>query len=132
MDRPKVLIVEDNRDLAHAMELRLQASGYEPLVAGDGPTALRLALAERPFAVILDLSLPNSDGVEVLKRLHSSAELSALPVVVVTADHSATTKKRVLEAGANSFLEKPFDHSFLLATLRAIESNSTHRDGAEA
>lgn len=117
----KVLIVDDNRDLAHALSLRLRANHYCIVTAEDGVSATALALAERPAAIIMDLSLPDGDGIALLKKFQSYSELAAVPVIVVTADCSTRKKRQVLDAGAWAFLEKPTDYQSLLATLREIQ-----------
>ncbi len=118
----KILVVDDNEDLSLAMELRLRASHYHTLLARDGATAISLALAERPAAIILDLSLANEDGSALLKEFKKSPELSCIPVIIVTADRSPRKKRQVLDAGAKAYFEKPIDHQSLLATLLQIKS----------
>jgi two-component system KDP operon response regulator KdpE len=120
----KVLIVDDNRDLAHALSVRLRANHYNIVTAEDGVSATALALAERPAAIIMDLSLPDGDGIALLKKFQSYSELAAVPVIVVTADCSARKKRQVMDAGAWAFLGKPTDYQSLLATLREIQQHS--------
>jgi two-component system KDP operon response regulator KdpE len=121
MQSGKILIVDDNKELAFALEIRLRANHYQTLLAENGASAISLALMERPFAIILDLSLPDGDGFAVLKKLRGLPELSSVPVIIVTADHSPANKKQALDGGARAFLEKPFDYRSLLVVLREIE-----------
>jgi DNA-binding response OmpR family regulator len=120
----KVLIVDDNRDLAFGLQIRLRASRYHVLLARDAGSALSLAAAEIHCAMILDLVLPGEDGFSVLERLRRSPTLASVAVVVVSADRSPANRERALDAGARAFLEKPVDYPYLLATLRDIESHS--------
>jgi two-component system response regulator MprA len=120
MPLAKVLIVDDNQDLAHALELRLRANDYQILLAPDGSSAFALALAEKPLAVLLDLHLAREDGFAVMQELHTSPALSSLPIIIVSADCSAVTQQRVLDAGAYAFLEKPVNHRLLLSILRIL------------
>jgi two-component system KDP operon response regulator KdpE len=125
----KILIVDDNRDLALALEIRLHANGYSTLLAEDGPAAMRLALREKPYAITLDLSLPGESGLIVLEKLRRTPEISSIPVIIVTGDCSALTKSRVLDAGAMAILSKPVSHQQLLAKLGEI-AVSQNRDPA--
>jgi DNA-binding response OmpR family regulator len=120
MQPRKVLIVDDNKDLAHAMEVRLRANGYDVLLSEDGNAAIALALNEKPSAILLDLYLRDEDGFAVMARFHLYPELSRLPVIIVSADTSRLTRELVLAAGATCFFEKPVDHLLLLATLSEL------------
>ena len=124
MSLAKVLIVDDNQDLAHALELRLRANDYQVLLASNGTSALALAIAERPFAVLLDLHLPKEDGFAVMQELHCFPTLSSVPVIIVSADCSAVTQQRVLDTGAHAFLEKPVNHRLLLSILHSLHLHS--------
>jgi DNA-binding response OmpR family regulator len=128
MEMGKVLIVDDNQDLAHALEVRLHANGYQVFLAKDGTSAVSLALAHDPLAVLLDLHLPKEDGLAVMQELHSLPGLSSLPVIVVSADCSPVTRDKLLDAGAHSFLEKPVNHRALLHTLNDMRVRSQNWD----
>ena len=130
MQNGKVLIVEDNEDLAHALELRLRANDYQILLAEDGISAVAVARSERPFAIVLDLHLSEEDGFTVMKEIHSSPDLSSTPVIVVSADCSQPTQHRALAAGAHAFLEKPVNHRLLLHALHDIRMRSKKADGS--
>ncbi len=132
MQLAKVLIVDDNKDLSHALEVRLRASDYDILLADNGVSATAIALAQKPLAILLDLHLPKEDGLALLKRFQGSEELSAVPIIIVSADCSPLTQQRVFAAGAHSFLEKPVDHRLLLSTLRDIYLRSQNRNRLKA
>jgi DNA-binding response OmpR family regulator len=128
MELAKVLIVDDNKDLALALELRLRANNYHIMLAHDGISAFTLALAQKPIAMILDLYLPNEDGFAVMERFRCSLELSSVPVIIASADSSMPTQQRVLLAGARAFLEKPVDHRLLLSMLSDIRLGSQNQN----
>lgn len=132
MNLSKVLIVDDNIDLAQALEVRLCANDYQTLVARDGSSAVALALDEMPFAILLDLHLPDEDGLAVMQRFRSFPELSSVQIIVVSADCSPVTQHKALEQGAHAFLEKPVNHHLLLHTLRDIQMRSTDPEHLKA
>ncbi|MGA6984353.1 MAG: response regulator [Candidatus Sulfotelmatobacter sp.] len=129
MGNGKVLIVEDNEDLARALELRLRANDYQIALAQDGVSAVAIANSQRPFAIVLDLHLSEEDGFVVMQEIHSSPGLAATPVIVVSADCSQPTQHRALAAGAHAFLEKPVNHRLLLHALRDIRMRSQKPEG---
>lgn len=115
-----VLIVDDNKDLARALELRLRANDYQTVVAHDGSSALSLALTHKPFAIILDLCLPREDGFAVLATFRRTPELTDASVIIVSADYSPVTQQRGIDAGAYAFLEKPVNHHLLVSILQRL------------
>ncbi len=117
MKQDKILIVDDNRDLALGMEIRLRANGYDTLRAEDGPEAIRLALLDKPYAITLDLSLPRESGLVVLEKLRQMPELSSIPVIIVSGDDSQLTNQTVLDLGIMAVLNKPVSHQLLLILL---------------
>lgn len=113
---PRVLVVEDDPQLVRALTINLQARSYDVLSAADGDTALRVAAAHKPDAVLLDLGLPDMDGVEVVKAIRA---WSRMPILVLSARHLSEDKVRALDAGADDYVTKPFSMDELLARLRA-------------
>ncbi|MGW8455698.1 response regulator [Streptomyces niveus] len=112
----RVLVVEDEPQLVRALEINLKARKYEVESASDGGTGLRLAAERLPDVVLLDLGLPDMDGVEVIRGLRG---WSRVPILVVSARQSSDEKIRALDAGADDYITKPFDMSELVARLRA-------------
>ncbi|MFD9035796.1 response regulator [Streptomyces sp. NPDC059567] len=112
----RVLVVEDDAQLARALVINLQARGYEVDAAPDGATALRLVAAGRPDMILLDLGLPDMDGIDVIKALRG---WSRAPVLVLSARSGSEDKIRALDAGADDYMTKPFSMDELLARLRA-------------
>ncbi|MGA5324585.1 response regulator [Streptomyces griseoincarnatus] len=112
----RVLVVEDDPQLARALVLNLQARHYGVDAAPDGATALRLAAARQPDVVLLDLGLPDMDGVDVIKGLRG---WSRVPILVLSARQASDEKVAALDAGADDYVTKPFSVNELLARLRA-------------
>ncbi|CAL9414057.1 response regulator [Streptomyces pilosus] len=112
----RVLVVEDDPHLVRALVLNLQARHYGVDAAPDGATALRLAAARQPDVVVLDLGLPDMDGVDVIRGLRG---WSRVPVLVLSARQASGEKVAALDAGADDYITKPFSMNELLARLRA-------------
>ncbi|MBH1933107.1 response regulator transcription factor [Streptomyces sp. AV19] len=113
----RILVVEDDTDLALALRTLLTRAGYEVVPADDGREALRLLFAERPALLILDIGLPGLDGWAVLER---TRDLSDLPVLLLTARGAETDRVRGLRSGADDYLPKPFGNDELLARVEAL------------
>ncbi|MFE4255783.1 response regulator [Streptomyces sp. NPDC056910] len=112
----QVLVVEDDPQLVRALVINLQARRYGVDPAPDGATALRLAAARQPDAVVLDLGLPDMDGTDVIKALRS---WTRVPILVLSARRASDEKVAALDAGADDYITKPFSMDELLARLRA-------------
>ncbi|MFE4049403.1 response regulator [Streptomyces sp. YIM B13518] len=112
----RVLVVEDDPRLVRALVLNLQARHYGVDAAPDGATALRVAAARQPDVVLLDLGLPDMDGVDVIKGLRG---WTRAPILVLSARQSSGEKVSALDAGADDYVTKPFSVNELLARLRA-------------
>src|SRR5215207_3674502 len=113
-DDALVLVVDDERPITRALSAALIARGYRATIARNGTEALERAATEGPAAVILDLGLPDLDGIEVLRRLRSWSEV---PVIVLTAEGAEDRKVRALDDGADDYVTKPFSTPELLARL---------------
>jgi len=112
----RILIAEDEPRLAAFLEKGLRAEGYSTRVAGDGPTAERLALDDDFDLMILDLGLPVRDGIDVLRELRRSGR--RLPVIILTARSDPEHRVTGLEEGADDYVGKPFHFAELLARVR--------------
>lgn len=123
----KVLVVDDTPDMARLMARAMEAQGYEASVARDGRSALRMAAAERPDVVLLDVMMPEMSGIEVLRHLKEDAELRAIPVILVTANSEDADVVDGLDAGAQDYLTKPFRREILAARVRsAVHIKQSH------
>ncbi|MFG2483225.1 response regulator [Streptomyces virginiae] len=112
----RVLVVEDDPQLVRALKINLQARKFEVEEASDGGSALRLAASHKPDVIVLDLGLPDMDGIEVIKGVRV---WSKVPILVLSARHTSEDKIRALDAGADDYVTKPFSMDELLARLRA-------------
>lgn len=116
MSGKRILIVDDERAIRRFLRLILEAHGYAVLEAVDGQEALQLTATQRPDLLLLDLGLPDIDGVEVLRRLR---EWTGVPVIVLSVWEREEDKIAALDAGADDYLTKPFGAGELLARIRA-------------
>jgi len=112
----RVLVVDDEPQILRALRINLTARGYDVVAAADGRTALELAASKHPDVVVLDLGLPDIDGVEVIRGLRGWTQL---PIIVLSARQDSDEKVLALDAGADDYVTKPFGMDELLARLRA-------------
>jgi DNA-binding response OmpR family regulator len=115
-----VLLVEDERDIADLVRYHVEKAGMRVVHAADGGTALRLARAELPDVVILDLMLPGLDGLEVCRQLRREAATRRLPIIMLTARGEEVDRVVGLELGADDYVVKPFSPRELIARIRAV------------
>jgi two-component system response regulator MprA len=113
----RVLIVEDDDDIAQVLQRSLRLEGYETRIAGDGEAALGAANDFVPDLVVLDLGLPKLDGMDVARRLRAADDV---PILMLTARDALESRVEGLDAGADDYLVKPFERQELLARLRAL------------
>ena len=114
---PRVLVVEDDAEIAGVLRRSLRLESYDVRLAGDGEAALEEAATFAPDAVVLDLGLPRLDGVEVCRRLRSDSDV---PILMLTAREGLDARVTGLDSGADDYLVKPFERQELLARLRAL------------
>ncbi|QVI25308.1 response regulator [Nocardia tengchongensis] len=125
----KVLVVDDEPQILRALRINLSVRGYEVTTASTGGAALRAAAEKHPEVIILDLGLPDIDGIEVLAGLRG---WSTVPVIVLSARTDSSDKVEALDAGADDYVTKPFGMDELLARLRAaVRRSATTADTAE-
>jgi two-component system response regulator MprA len=113
----RVLIVEDDDDIAQVLQRSLRLEGYETRIAVDGEAALGAAADFVPDLVVLDLGLPKLDGMDVARRLRAADDV---PILMLTARDALESRVEGLDAGADDYLVKPFERQELLARLRAL------------
>ncbi len=127
MSAKRILVIEDNADLAYGLRNNLEIEGYEVEVAGDGTKGLARARTAKPDLVILDLMLPGLDGFRVLRTLRDGGH--GMPVLILTARGEESDKVRGLRLGADDYVTKPFGVLELLARVEALFRRASPRGG---
>ncbi len=123
--RPVVLVVDDERAIQRFLRPSLEENGYAVLEASTAKSALELVVARKPDVILLDLTLPDMDGLDVLKRLR---EWSSAPVIVVSARGEESDKIAGLDRGADDYLIKPFGVEELLARIRVARRHAAQAE----
>lgn len=118
MNKPLILVVEDDSSVRNLMTTTLKAHDYRYLTAPNGETAILEASSHNPDIVLLDLGLPDMDGVEIIQKIRT---WSNMPIIVISARSEDTDKIDALDAGADDYLTKPFSVEELLARLRVTQ-----------
>lgn len=120
--------MDDDADVARGIDIRLRAAGYEPLTASNGMQGLEMAARYSPAAIVLDVRMPDMDGLTMLAQLRLRDAGRPTPVIVLSANVVEQTRNRALDLGARCFIEKPFTAA---ALIEAIEQVVRHdREGA--
>jgi two-component system KDP operon response regulator KdpE len=123
----KVLVVDDEPQILRALRVNLQARDYDVITASTGRQALDAAAQRHPDIVVLDLGLPDMDGVEVIRGLRG---WSTVPIVILSGRSQSVGKVRALDAGADDYVTKPFNVDELLARIRAVSRRTAVADEA--
>ena len=118
MNKPLILVVEDDGTVRNLIATTLKSNDYRFLTAADGEAAIAAASTRQPDIVLLDLGLPDMDGVEIIRRIRS---WSQMPIIVISARSEDGDKIAALDAGADDYLTKPFSVAELLARLRVTQ-----------
>ena len=126
MNKPLILVVEDDGTVRNLITTTLKSNDYRYLTAVDGESAIAAASTQRPDIVLLDLGLPDMDGVKVIGRIRS---WSQMPIIVISARSEDADKIAALDAGADDYLTKPFSVSELLARLRVTQRRLAALEG---
>jgi two-component system, OmpR family, KDP operon response regulator KdpE len=121
----RVLIVDDEPQILRALRINLQARQYEVVTAADGAEALHAAASDHPDLVVLDLGLPDIDGIEVIRRLRT---WTPIPIVILSGRMDSAAKVAALDAGADDYVTKPFGVEELLARIRAATRRAVGSD----
>lgn len=123
MNKAQILVVEDDNAVAKLMAATMESQDYQYRIASTGASAIMEALSYKPEVMILDLGLPDTDGIEVIKKIRT---WSNMPIIVVSARSKDTDKVAALDAGADDYLTKPFSVDELLARLRVALRRVRH------
>jgi DNA-binding response OmpR family regulator len=111
----KILVVDDDKNIAQFLVTILRGNGYEVVTAMDGTQAVMRAHREKPDLILLDIMMPGGDGFNVCDKLRLSANTSSIPIIVLSASEQIGIPTRARQAGACCFLKKPFDVDDLMA-----------------
>jgi two-component system phosphate regulon response regulator PhoB len=120
MPKSHILVVDDEEDILELVRYNLEKAGFQVSCAENGSEALRMARAELPDLILLDLMLPGLDGLEVTSLLKNDSKTRHLPVIMLTAKGSEADVVRGLEAGADDYIPKPFSPKVLVARVNAV------------
>lgn len=126
----KILIIEDEHDIAELIGFNLRRAGYAVCMAHDGIEGTAMALRERPSLIVLDLMLPGRDGFGVFRELRRDARSASIPVIMLTARAQTEDRIQGLEIGADDYLTKPFSPKELLLRVQAILKRSEGPPGS--
>ena len=126
MNKPLILVVEDDGTVRNLITTTLKSNDYRFLTAPNGESAIAAASTQQPDIVLLDLGLPDLDGVEVIRRVRS---WSQMPIIVISARSEDTDKIAALDAGADDYLTKPFSVAEMLARLRVTQRRLAAQEG---
>jgi adenylate cyclase len=130
-DPARILVVDDVPENVRLLEAVLDAHGYDVVSATNGHAALELALSAKPDLVLLDVMMPQPDGLAVCKRLREQDETAVLPVIMLTASEGSE-KTTAIKAGADDFLPKPFNREELLTRIRSLLRIKRYHDTIKA
>jgi phosphate regulon transcriptional regulator PhoB len=128
MSKEKILMVEDEKDIAKMLEYNLQKEGFKTFVARDGEDALDATRREHPDLILLDLMLPGMDGLEVCKTLKADTKTAYVPIIMLTAKSQESDKIVGLEIGADDYVTKPFSPRELMARIKAVLRRVKEKD----
>ncbi len=131
MDKKRILIVDDEPDFVRVTQFRLEAAGYEVVVAFDGIQGVRTAHQEKPDLIILDIMMPAMHGHKVCETLKKSARTWTIPIIYLTAKGSKEDEELAYKLGAEYFLTKPCDPQTFLESIKKALEPSTKLERAE-
>jgi len=120
-----ILIIEDNEDNMKLMAFILEKNGYRVSRAVSGREGIEKALNTTPDLVLLDIQLPDMNGIDVLKAIRASAEGGGLPIVAVTSFAMSGDRQRLLDAGCTGYIEKPINPETIMAEIRHYAGESS-------
>ena len=127
----KILVVEDDKDILQLVKLYLENEGFRTVTAANGAEAMKLVKAEHPDLIVLDLMLPEIDGLEVCKKLRVAPQTAMLPIIMLTAKSEESDTIVGLELGADDYVGKPFSPKALVARIKALLRRLERADDRE-
>lgn len=130
MQKPRIILVEDEEDIAALIKLQAEISGYKLHVEVDGLNGLRAIEREKPDLVILDIMLPGQSGLDVCRKVKTNPELKDIPVIIISAKSEELDVVLGLELGADDYVTKPFSPKILFSRVRAVLRRGTEPEKA--
>lgn len=115
-----VLVVDDERNIRHMLRIMLEMSGYTVIEAADGMDALETAVLTKPDLIILDVIMPNLDGLSVCNQLKTNRTTAHIPILMMSGDSTSKQNEDAFEACADQFIRKPFQFDQLLAHIKQV------------
>lgn len=120
MDKKRILIIEDETDLALMIQTRLEVTGYEAEIVTDGEQGLAKVRSDHPDLILLDIIMPKVDGLEVCRQLKADSATKAIPIIIITASGRKDAEEQCLSAGAAFCVRKPFDSQKLIEKIQSL------------
>jgi DNA-binding response OmpR family regulator len=120
MDRKRILLVDDEKDLSDTVSFRLRHAGYDVVCAFDGLEAIERARKEKPDLIILDLMLPKLDGYKVCRMLKFDEQYKSIPIILFSAKAQESDRLLGKEVGADAYITKPFEPATLLGKIKEL------------
>lgn len=120
MHKPKILLIEDEEDIAALIKLQADLSGYKMLIETDGLNGYRAIEKEKPEIIILDIMLPGMNGLDVCRKVKNHAELKHIPIILISAKSEELDVVLGLELGADDYVTKPFSPKVLFSRVKAV------------
>ena len=114
----KVLVVEDNEDNLYLIRFILEENGYEVIEARDGAEGVELAINKKPDLILMDIQLPDIDGMEVTRRIRASEADSDIPIIALTSYAMTGDREKALAAGCTGYIEKPINTETIMAEIK--------------
>jgi len=128
----RVLVVEDNETNMYLIRFILEKSGYEVIEAKDGASGVELAIKEKPDLIIMDLQLPDIDGLEATKRIRASKADGKIPIIALTSYAMASDREKALAVGCTGYISKPINPETFMAEIeKYLLTGEAHQKGVE-
>jgi two-component system phosphate regulon response regulator PhoB len=122
--KPRILVVDDEADTFEVLAFKLREAGFDPVQAADGKAALAKARSDRPALIVLDLMLPEIDGLDVCRLLRRDPSTASIPIIMLTAKAAETDRIVGLEIGADDYVTKPFSPRELVLRVKKLLSRA--------
>lgn len=125
MQKKKILVIEDEEDIASLIKLQGEIAGYKVLVESDGLNGLLAVEREKPDVIVLDIMLPGLNGLDVCRKIKSNSEYNSIPIIIISAKSEELDVVLGLELGADDYVAKPFSLKVLFSRIKAVLRRTT-------